>query len=445
MPQPAAVEATTPSASSTPPAVDARQLPDIRIRLANYQKARHAKFSDMVTRYRAALVIAQKSAPAQAADYERAIAQSAELSAEIEKNLTTIEVTPLKPLIAGAAPEPARLAELRGILTREIAGIESDLMSDLDRSLSIAQTTFSQARNLAAAKAVEDYRTQLAAVLFRMVGAEPKKAVSSAPLATALGAATKDKPFVNSLGMKFVPVRITGGPTDGKTMLFSVWETRVQDFSPFVSETNCNWSKPEFCISPLHPASKVLWEDAVAFCSWLTNKEQSAGKLDSKLLYRLPTDHEWSCAAGIGSSEDFSLTPSAKDQKIKDVYPWGGVWPPPPGAGNFAGEELQSMLDAGRYPNIRDIIYGHRDDHAEAAPVGSYTPNSSGLYDMAGNVWEWCEDYWLNAGLQDRSLRGGSWAVHERSLLLSSKRHRDSTFYRRFRVDNGFRVVIELP
>lgn len=103
------------------------------------------------------------------------------------------------------------------------------------------------------------------------------------------------------------------------------------------------------------------------------------------------------------------------------------------------------MLDAGRYPNIKDIIYGYRDEHTEAAPVGSYLPNSAGLYDMAGNVWEWCEDYWLNAGLKDRSLRGGSWTVHERSYLLSSQRYRDSTFYKRFRLDNGFRVVLELP
>ncbi|MDP1590426.1 MAG: serine/threonine-protein kinase, partial [Prosthecobacter sp.] len=58
--------------------------------------------------------------------------------------------------------------------------------------------------------------------------------------------ATKDKPFVNNLGMKFVPVPISGGPTDGKTVLFSMWDTRVQDYEVFANETQRAWPKPDF-------------------------------------------------------------------------------------------------------------------------------------------------------------------------------------------------------
>ena len=60
-------------------------------------------------------------------------------------------------------------------------------------------------------------------------GKEPVAAITPAD-------ATKDNPFVNSLGMRFVPVPITGGPSDGKRVLFSVWETRVKDYAAYAAD-----------------------------------------------------------------------------------------------------------------------------------------------------------------------------------------------------------------
>ena len=57
---------------------------------------------------------------------------------------------------------------------------------------------------------------------------------------------TKDTPYMNSLGMKFVPVPILGGPTGGQRVLFSVWDTRVQDYEVFLKETKREWPKPGF-------------------------------------------------------------------------------------------------------------------------------------------------------------------------------------------------------
>ena len=250
----------------------------------------------------------------------------------------------------------------------------------------------------------------------------PVKNAASAPATPAVvttpvttpGGATKDAPFINTLGMRFVPV-------PGAKVLFSVWDTRMRDYGAFIRETKRSWPKPEFKQGPEHPVVMVSWGEAEAFCRWLTAREQAAGRLPGEWSYRLPGDHEWSCAVGIGDREDPAKLPSEKDHQLTDIFPWGTEWPPPDQAGNYWSEELRPLLAAGMFPWIKKELTGRHDGFATTAPVGSYPANACGLYDMGGNVWQWCED-WFNAAQRERVMRGGAWDTRERSTLLSSAR-----------------------
>jgi serine/threonine protein kinase/formylglycine-generating enzyme required for sulfatase activity len=225
----------------------------------------------------------------------------------------------------------------------------------------------------------------------------------------------------NSLGMKFVPV----GDVE-----FSVWQTRVRDFEIFAKAVNLrspSWKSPGFKQGPDHPVVNVTWLEAVAFCKWLTEEERKTGALTANQFYRLPTDVEWSKAVGL--PEESGKTPEARDMGISDVYPWGNQWPPPPKSGNYTGEETGSDV----------AIKGYDDGFPWTSPVGSFTANKLGLYDMGGNVWQWCMDTWNNDS-KAKVLRGASWYNGALKLsLLSSCRVRASP---ESSTDNyGFRVV----
>jgi len=280
--------------------------------------------------------------------------------------------------------------------------------------------------------------------------------------------AARGRPWVNSLGMEFVPVPITGGPTAGQAVLFSVWDTRVRDFAQFIQESgydmgngnaaytleslpdgSCKWMQvggdwrdPHFPAKAGqdgdHPVVCASWDDAHAFCGWLTDREHKSRILPARWVYRLPTDHEWSCAVGIGDKENPQESAVDKDGKIRGLYPWGKQWPPPQGAGNFAGEELTGA----RLP-FSGLIPGYKDAHLRTSPVGYYAVNQFGLFDIGGNVWQLCEDKYKPED-RLRVARGGSWdrggnRAGGDFLLLS---HRDGIYPADRNSCYGFRLVL---
>jgi curved DNA-binding protein CbpA len=226
----------------------------------------------------------------------------------------------------------------------------------------------------------------------------------------------------NSLGMRFVSV-------EGTSVLFSIWETRVQDYRTYadgVSGVDGSWKNPGFAQTAMHPVVKVSWEDATRFCNWLTQKERRDGKLPIAAHYRLPTDGEWSWAVGIGPRER-NGTPQDKGKRLKAEYPWGTAWPPPKEAGNYDPSVGADSFDF-------------------TSPVGSFAANAQGLFDLGGNVWEWCEDFLDGAArgvtgpARVRVLRGGSWNFSGPDHLLSSYRNGAAQGARSHGI--GFRIVL---
>ena len=214
----------------------------------------------------------------------------------------------------------------------------------------------------------------------------------------------RGQPWENSLGMKFTPVG---------EVLVGVWPVRVQDFEAFCAATARARSVADFPQDGAHPVVRVSWADATAFCDWLTARERTAERLEEGQHYRLPTDLEWSAAAGL--PEESGATPEQRDGKIRD-FPWGKAWPPPPGTGNFADGPMKRGT----------AIPGYHDGFAQTSPVGAFAANRAGLFDMCGNVWQWCQDSYKGGATGPRDwgvLRGGSWGTATPGELRASYRN----------------------
>jgi formylglycine-generating enzyme len=178
-----------------------------------------------------------------------------------------------------------------------------------------------------------------------------------------------------------------------------------------------------------HPVVHVSWDDAAAFCKWVT---QVSGR-----VVRLPTEAEWERAARGAS------TPAAATAATAYIYPWGDASP---------NGSLLNYADKNLNGNWADK--SQDDGYTLTAPVGNYPKGASpyGALDMAGNVWEWTADwydggYYANSPLsnptgpatgQVRVLRGGSFD-NEPSFVITVLRYALPPLNRQDSI--GFRVV----
>ncbi len=173
------------------------------------------------------------------------------------------------------------------------------------------------------------------------------------------------------------------------------------------------------------PVENVTWLDADAFCKRLTEREKKAGRLTGVEAFRLPTEAEWEYACRAGTTTSFGC-----------------------------GEQLTAAL--ANYDTSQGAGMGAPLPTRETLPVGSFKPNAWGLYDMHGNVWEWCAD-WHDREYYGRSpqlnpfnvrpsaamvCRGGSW-MNPASFCRSA--NRNSGDVRQVNHMTGFRVVLGPP
>ena len=175
------------------------------------------------------------------------------------------------------------------------------------------------------------------------------------------------------------------------------------------------------------PVEQVTWYDATNYCAQLTARERSAGRLPAGYVYRLPTESEWEYACRAGTT-----TPFHYGNELRS------------GMANFYGY-YEYRVGNPSYYNALGIYLGR------TTSVGSYAPNAWGLYDMHGNVWEWCQDWYgpypggavsdpqgAPAG-SSRVIRGGDWFYYANFCRSARRNFYDPTSrYRYF----GFRVVL---
>ncbi len=136
------------------------------------------------------------------------------------------------------------------------------------------------------------------------------------------------------------------------------------------------WEQPGFPQDDTHPVVSVSWRDAVSFCEWLSRKDRRK--------YRLPTEAEWEYACRSGTTGRYNS--GEKPESLVSVA-------------NVLDQSAYEQLS-----NVTDYIRV-RDGFVFTSPVGHFRANAFGLYDMHGNAWEWCQDWYDENYYATRSSR----------------------------------------
>ena len=163
----------------------------------------------------------------------------------------------------------------------------------------------------------------------------------------------------------------------------SRFQVTNREFREFRAQHLSGIFKDESLDLERQPAVRVTWQDAAAFCNWLSERDKlppayvrRADKLElaepATTGYRLPTEAEWEFAARFDGS------------RATRKYPWGSDLPVAPKSGNWGDATAIYLTPV--------TISGYDDGYRVSAPVGSFPSNSLGLHDMGGNVLEWTTD-----------------------------------------------------
>ena len=238
----------------------------------------------------------------------------------------------------------------------------------------------------------------------------------------------------NSLGLEFCPFT--------PTLMAGATEVRVSDYHAYVAATGATMPPPtDFVQSGDHPVVCVSRLEAERFARWLTDQERRAGLIGPTDRYRLPTDEEWSTMVGIKDEKGRSPYERRQSRSKFAVqeFPWGITWPPPARAGNFADDSARP------YVSSQYVLEHYSDGYPFSAPVGTFAPNSLGLYDLSGNVQEWVSDKYggpENFPFKDDAVtRGGDYTSFRPGQLASDSRTPRPPDDRNPTV--GFRLMLE--